>query len=160
VSDSFEAVFRVAGAVFLALALCLALAMGLAACGGDDATDTTVEVSTTEVDVTATTTGETVTSEDSTATSEETGAVDTALLGKWHSEQTGETLEFTSDGKMIITSDTDEGTVEFNYSVEGANVVFGLPGVQMVTVPYSIDGDVLTIVDPDVGGPVTCDRVT
>ena len=151
-SDSFEAVFRVAGAVVLALALCLALVMGLAACGGDDATDTTVEVSTTEVERTDTTA-------EGTVTTQETGAVDTALLGKWHCEQTGQTLEFTSEGKMIITSDAEEGTVEFTYKVEGVNVVYGLPAVEMLTAPYSIHGDVLTIVNPDVGGPVTCDRV-
>ena len=145
-SDLHKAEFRLAGTVVLALALCLALVPGLAACGGDDAGDSTVEVSTTEADVTATTV-------------EETGAVDTALLGKWHSEQTGETLEFTSDGKMVITADTGEGTVEFTYTVEGANVVYGLPGLEMITAPYSIDGDVLTIFNPDVGGPVTCDRV-
>jgi hypothetical protein len=146
VSDSYKAVFRVAGTAVLALALCLALVMGLAACGGDDAADATVEVSTTEADVTATTV-------------EETGAVDAALLGKWHREQTGETLEFMSDGKMVVTSDTGGDTVEFTYTVEGANVVYGIPGVEMIIAPYSIDGDVLTIVNPDVGGPVTCDRV-
>ena len=145
-SDSYKAAFRVAGPVVLALAVCLALVTGLAACGGDDTADVTVGVSTTEADVTATTV-------------EETGAVDTALLGKWHSEQTGETLEFTSDGKMVITSDTGGDTVEFTYTVEGANVVYGIPGLEMITAPYSIDGDVLTIVNPDVGGPVTCDRV-
>ena len=145
-SDAYKAVFRVAGTVVLALALCLALVMGLAACGGDDAADAAVQVSTTEADVTATTV-------------EEAGAVDTALLGKWHSEQTSETLEFTSAGKMVITSDTGGNTVEFTYTVEGANVVYGLPGLEMITAPYSIDGDVLTIVNPDVGGPVTCNRV-
>ena len=145
-SDSHRVVFRIVRTVVLALALCLALVMGLAACGGDDAAEATVEVSTTEADVTATTV-------------EEAGAVDAALLGKWHSDQTGETLEFTSDGKMVITSDTEEGTVEFTYTVEGANVVYGIPGLEMITAPYSIDGDVLTIVNPDVGGPVTCDRV-
>jgi hypothetical protein len=146
VSDPYRAVLRVGGTAVLVLGLCLALAMGLTACGGEDATDATVGVSTTEADVTATTV-------------EETGAIDTALLGKWHSKQTGETLEFTSAGKMVITSDTEEGTVEFTYTVEGANVVYGLPGLEMITAPYSIDGDVLTIVNPDVGGPVTCDRV-
>jgi hypothetical protein len=146
VSDSYRAVFRVAGTVVLASALCLVLVMGLAACGGDDAAEATVEVSTTEADVTATAV-------------EETGAVDTALLGQWYCEQTDETLEFTSDGKMMITGDAAEGTVEFTYTVEGANVVYGLPGVEMITAPYSINGDVLTIVNPDVGGPVTCDRV-
>ncbi len=145
-SDSCKAVFRAAGTVVLALALCLALLMGLTACGGDDAADVAVEVSTTEADVTA-------------ATVEETGAVDTALLGKWHCEQTGETLEFTSDGKMVVTSDTGGDTVEFTYTVEGTDVVYGIAGLEMITAPYTIDGDVLTIVNPDVGGPVTCDRV-
>jgi len=137
VSDSYKAVFRVTGTIVLALALCLAVAMGLAACGGDDAADATVEVSTTAVDVTAT-------------TLERLGpSILLCLASGLRTDRRD--LEFTSDGKMVITSDTGEDTVEFTYTVEGTDVVYGIQGRNDHR-PYSIDGDVLTIVNPDVAG--------
>jgi hypothetical protein len=150
VSDS-KAAFKIVGSVVLALALCFAMVTGLAACGSNT-TATTGGVTTTAVQSTDTTVGDT-------ATSEAAGAVDAALVGKWHCAQTSQTLEFTSGGKMIITPDGSAAlATEFPYKVEGANVVYGPVGLEL-TSPYSIAGDVLTIVNPDVGGPVTCDRV-
>jgi hypothetical protein len=139
-------------AVMAIAALMVGLLLSVAGCG-EQQTATTNAASTTEVASTDTTI-------ENTTTSAAAGAVDAALIGKWHSAQTSETLEFTSDGKMIITSDDKSlGANEFTYRVEGANVVYGLAGAAMFTSPYSIDGDVLTIVNPDVGGPVTCNRV-
>jgi uncharacterized protein (TIGR03066 family) len=82
-----------------------------------------------------------------------------SLVGKWHSAGTGETLEFTSGGKMLVTSDTQEGSVELTYKVDGNKVAVSLAGVEMVTAAYSIDGDTLTMDDPDTGKPETYDRV-
>jgi hypothetical protein len=131
----------------------LVMALMLSATGcGDSATGTTNAAPTTEVAGTDTTA-------ETTATSAVAGAVDPALVGKWHSAQTSQTLEFTSDGRMIVTpDDASQKTNEFTYKVQGANVVYGVTGFQL-TAPYSIAGDVLTIVNADVGGPVTCDRV-
>ncbi len=143
---------RVAGTVLLTAALCLVAVLGLVACGGDNTTGTTSEVTSTAAQGADTTAGETV-------TSEAVAAIDEALVGKWHSTQTGETLEFTADGKMIVTAaDGATAPIEFTYKVQGANVIYGPAGFEQ-TSPYSIDGDVLTMVNPDVGGPVTLDRV-
>jgi hypothetical protein len=80
------------------------------------------------------------------------------LVGKWHSQHTGEKLEFTAGGKMIVTADDQEGSLEFAYRVDGANITVSLDGTEMGTMPWSIDGDVLTMSDPDAGEPVTYDR--
>jgi uncharacterized protein YkuJ len=81
------------------------------------------------------------------------------LVGKWHSQETGETLEFTAEGKIIVTADYQEGSLELTYTADGANVTFSVDGTELATVPWSIDGDVLTTADPDAGESVTYDRV-
>jgi hypothetical protein len=151
VSDSLKAAFKIAGSVVLALALCLGLVVGLAACGGDDATDGTGDATTTLVEDVAAVTAE----------SRALGtavAIDDALIGSWHSEETGETLQFTVDGALIITSDTEPGTTEYGYGVVEGTVVISFDGAEGGTAGYSIDGDILTMDDP-VGQPVTYDRV-
>jgi hypothetical protein len=151
VSDSCRAIFRVVGTAVLALALGLALMMGLAACGGGDSTPTTVEVTPTEVESTDTTAGETT-------TPEETGAIDPALVGKWYSAAQTETDEFTADGKMIVTDDAGVQNFESAYRAEGGSLFFTMNGSD-VTVVYSIEGNVLTLGDPASGEAMKYERV-
>jgi hypothetical protein len=149
VSDSYKAVYRVAGSVVLALALCLTLVMALAACGGDDAADTTVGVTTTEAESTD-------------GTVEEGVTMDPALVGKWHSVggEQGGTLEFTSDGRMTATSDDPaEAVMEFTCVAEGGSIMLSVAGEEVPAVTYSIEGDVLTIVDPEAEAPDIYQRV-
>ena len=150
-SDSSRAILRVAGTVVLALTLCLALVMGLTACGGSDATDTTVEVSPADVESTDTTV-------DDTATSVEAGAIDPALVGKWYSAAQTETDEFTADGMMIVTDDAGVQSFESAYRAEGGSIFFTLNGSDVTTV-YSVDGNVLTLGDPASGEAMTYERV-
>jgi hypothetical protein len=160
VFDSLKGSFKVAGAVVLALVLCLAMATAIVACGGDDATATTVEVTTTVSEDTATTAA------DGTATSEAAAAIDEALVGKWAitAEETGTgsggTIEFTADGKMIMVSDDPaEGTIELTYTADGANILASVGGVEQASAAYVIEGETLTITDSESGVPEHYTRV-
>ncbi len=80
------------------------------------------------------------------------------LVGKWENTDIGEKLEFTSDGAFIVDSET-EGHLEFTYKIDGDNLVLGMEGLEATTpTPFSVDGDTLTVTDPD-KGPTTYDRV-
>jgi hypothetical protein len=160
VFDSFKASFKVAGAVVLALVLCLAMATAIVACGGGDATETTVEVATTVAEATATTAAE------GTATSEVTAAIDEALVGKWSitaaetGTGTGGTLEFTADGKMTATSDDPaQGVLEFTYTADGANLIVSMAGAEQSGSTYVIEGNILTITDSASGEAESYTRV-
>lgn len=152
-SDSLKAVRKVAGVVVLTLVLCFALAAGLAACGGDDSETATTAVAgaTTEAGTAATTAG-------SAATSDATGAVDDSLVGKWTSAALAETIEFTADGDMIVSSE-GEDDIAFTYTVDEGVITLGMEGTADTTsFSYTVDGDVLTIEDPEMG-PISYDRV-
>jgi hypothetical protein len=157
VSDSVRPVLRVAGTTFLTLALGCALVLGLAACGGG-ATDTTAGVALTEVDGTPVTADGAPVTAEGTATSEAVGPIDQALVGKWYLESTAETLEFTADGRMVVTSDVEEGTVEYTYTADGQTAVI-IDGMDRFTRTYSIDGKALTMTDSEAGESVTYARV-
>ncbi len=66
--------------------------------GSDETVDTTAEVMTTAAEVT-----------DTTAPAEPVATIDEALLGKWFSEATGETLEFTGDALSLF--DPEQGAM-------------------------------------------------
>jgi hypothetical protein len=87
------------------------------------------------------------------------GCGKSSLVGKWYSSGTGEELEFTSDGKMIVTSDAQDMIYELDYKVEGSDVVVSVDGQDVATSAYTLDGDVMTLVDPDTGQPETYARV-
>jgi hypothetical protein len=150
VSKSVKGIGKAAGIAIVAM-LCFALLLGVVACGGEKTTETTVEVTTTAVEQTETTVAETMTSTVS-------GSIDEALLGKWFSEETGETLEFTAEGKMLVTSEAQEGVVEFVYSADGTTATVS-DGANEFPTAYSVEGDTLTMTDPEVGAPVTYQRV-
>jgi hypothetical protein len=152
VSKSSRGTAKVAGIVAISAFLCFVLLLGVVACGGEKTTETTVEVTTTAVEQTETTVAET-------ATSTVAGRIDQALVGKWFSKETGETIEFTTDGKMLVTSDAQEGVVELTYSADGTTVTVN-DGANEFPAAYSIAGDTLTMTDPEVGSPVTYQRVT
>jgi hypothetical protein len=149
---SFKAAVKSGGTIALATVIWLTLAVGLVACGGDETTETTVGVNTTAAEQTATTVADTV-------MPEAVVAVDAALVGKWASAQTGETLEFTADGKMFITAEGEPGVVEMVYVTDGTTVTVS-DGTDEFPAAYSIEGDTLTMSDPGVAFPVAYRRVS
>jgi hypothetical protein len=136
-SYSRRVALKVAGLVVLALALVFGLVMGLAACGDKDSeTETTVSVVTTEAGGSVTT---------------DAPGTDSKLIGKWRSDVMGETIEFTADGQMIVTPDGEDNMI-FSYSAEAGNITLTLEATEgSGTLPYSIEGDTLTIEDPEAG---------
>ena len=68
-----------------------------------------------------------------------------SLVGKWVSEADGETIEFTADGALSITSGADEG-LQFSYKVDGDVIRLSAEGFDRTQdVAYSLDGDTLTL---------------
>ncbi len=143
-SDSLRVVVKVAGLAVLIFTLSLGLAMGLAGCGADDgSTGTTGIVVTTQGNGSATT---------APASSEG------ALVGKWQSQTLGETIEFTTDGKMIVSKE-GETDIIFSYAAEGGMLTLTLEATAgEASVAYTIEGDTLTIEDPEMG-PTPYSRV-
>jgi hypothetical protein len=73
------------------------------------------------------------------------------LVGTWTNDELGETVEFTDDGTMLVESES-EGNLEFTYKTEGGKIILGMEGIDETTsVPYLVEGDVLSIADPDRG---------
>lgn len=143
---------------YLALVLMLGVAAAVLAACGDSATPG-------ETTETGGLLGEPMTSivtdgsdSGATETSAATDGVDAGLVGKWYSAQTGETFEFTSDGRLIVT-DGDGGITELTYTADGSNISYLLEGAVVYTGTYAIDGDVLSQVDPGIAGTVYFDRV-
>jgi hypothetical protein len=145
VSDSFKNALKATVLSVLALVLCLALVMGVVACGGDDSgTATTSENGTATGDGagTATTDG---------TTGPSGGSGSSFLVGKWTSVTLAETWEFAADGTMTITTEGDD-PIAFTYSTEGDTLVLVVDGsVEEFSMGYSIAGDVLTIEDAELG---------
>jgi ABC-type glycerol-3-phosphate transport system substrate-binding protein len=145
VSDSIKAAFKV-GTIVLTIVLGLVLVLGLGACGGDDAVAPADESTTAVTEVTPTTAGETGT------------LVDEALVGTWEGEG-GESIEFTADGRMLDNGQQPEPGMEATYTADGSTIVIMVAGIEFASSAYSIDGDVLTMADPETGEPDTLQRV-
>ena len=58
-----------------------------------------------------------------------------------------ETVEFTADGKMTVTGDAEDVT-ELTYIAEDGKLTVTVMG-QSATTPYTLDGDTLTVTDPE-----------
>ena len=79
-----------------------------------------------------------------------------SLVGKWYDAENDATIEFTSDGKVI----SDEfGGMEPDYKAEGGNITITVAGLDVAVMEYTLDGDTLTINDPETGEPATLTRV-
>jgi hypothetical protein len=115
-------------------------------------------VAVTQADGTPVTADGTAATAEGAPASEAAGTIDQALVGKWYLEATAETLEFTADGRMVVTSDVEEGTVEYTYTADGSTAVI-IDGMDRFTRTYSIDGKALTMTDSAVDEPVTYKRV-
>jgi hypothetical protein len=145
VSDPFRVLLRVAGSTVLALVLCFGLILGLTGCGDDkDDTGGITTVSTAAGD------GSPVTSDSGMGSQSE--GIDAGLLGKWYCESLGETLEFTADAEMIWTMKGEDPSTVLTYSVEDSTIVVSILATEGTgDLPYSIEGGVLTIEDPELG---------
>jgi hypothetical protein len=80
------------------------------------------------------------------------------LVGKWASSDTSETIEFTSDGKVLGGGAEMEG-LDVTYTTKGDQLTISVLGMDVATVTYSVKGDTLTMDDPDTGEPGTFNRV-
>lgn len=142
-----KSTYKVVGVVVVALTM-FALVLGLAACGGNETTETSTEVTATEAEGTVTTAEVT----------QPAATIDEALVGTWRSDAEGETIQFTAEGKLTVNA--DDGTVmEMNYSVQEGGLVLSVDGNVSEPVVYSVEGDVLTMTDPETGEPVPYQRV-
>ena len=95
-----------------------------------------------------TTVGATTTSEEVTTTTLPEG-IDPELVGTWHSDYMEESLTYGADGTLLVTWDDayGSGSETFSYVVEDGTTIDGAGN----RVPYSIDGDTLTIEDSEEG---------
>ena len=119
----------------LVLALSFALALGLSGCGGGS-TATTASI-TTVAGMTTTTAG--------------LSADAAALVGKWYSTRVKETLEFTSDGKLIWTKANGQSET-FPFSVESGVIKFTQPNApEANSLPFTLTGNSLVTMDPKYG---------
>ena len=79
-----------------------------------------------------------------------------SIVGKWYLAEEDVTIEFTSDGTVI----SDEfGGAQPDYTLEGGKIILKVAGMEVATMGYTLDGDTLTIDDPDTGEPGTFVRV-
>jgi len=85
-------------------------------------------------------------------------SVDPALVGTWYSAEVGETLEFKGDGLVISSYDSEEGVLELVYSADGSLLTIS-DGTDTFEAQYSIESDVLTMIDPETGDPAVYQRV-
>ena len=147
-SDSLRVMLRVAASTVLALALCLGLVLGVTGCGDDE--DDAGVTTTTSADA-----GDGTSATDSSGVDSQTGA---ALIGEWYCEELDETLEFTADGEMIWTRDGEEPSTVISYAIENGEIAVSIEATEGAGyLPYSIEGGVLTIEDPELG-PITYTR--
>jgi hypothetical protein len=79
------------------------------------------------------------------------------LVGKWHSDAQAETVEFTSDGKMTVTSDAGDVT-SMTYVAADGKLTLTLAD-QNFEVSYVLTGDTLTVTDTETQEPVAYQRV-
>ena len=73
------------------------------------------------------------------------------IVGKWHSVKYADTMEFTADNKYTMTPDagnTDDPAVGTGfYRAIGWNLAITVSGGESVTIPFTIEGDTLTLQD-------------
>ncbi len=81
-----------------------------------------------------------------------------SIVGKWHSASEAETIQFTDDGKMIVTSDSGDAPDEYTYKVDGSKLTVSFMG-QSATTDFTLAGGKLTVTNLDTGEPVTYDQV-
>jgi hypothetical protein len=136
VSYSIKAVLRTTAFAALVVVLALGGLLGVVGCGGDSTPPTARTVTTVEG------TGPTTT-----GFSADAGA----LVGKWYCERLKETIEFTSDGKMIWTK-SGKDPVTFTFTVQAAMIVFQQPNApDDNSLAYTLSGDTLTVMDTKYG---------
>ena len=80
------------------------------------------------------------------------------IVGKWTDSSDNSTVEFTSDGKMLVSGPDGAGSVELGDKLAGDKITLTLAGQEMGTVPYKLDGDSLTVDDPQGGAPLSLTR--
>ena len=144
-SDLLRSALKAAVTAVLALVLCFALVVGVVGCGGEDSV-----TATTAANGTATTDGAGTATTGGTAGSSE-GTGDSSLVGKWTSATLEETWQFAADGTMTITREGAD-PIPFTYRTEGDTLVLTVDGsTEEFSMGHSIDGDVLTVDDPELG---------
>jgi hypothetical protein len=87
-----------------------------------------------------------------------TGESGNSILGKWHNNMTGETLEFFPDGTVTGTAGDAMG-VAVTYALSGDQITISALGTILVTQTFSISGGTLTIIDNETGISGTLQRV-
>jgi hypothetical protein len=87
-----------------------------------------------------------------------TGGSGNSILGKWHNNVTGETLEFFPDGTATGTAGDSMG-VAVTYAINMDQITVSALGTILVTQTFSIDGNTLTIIDNETGVSGTLQRV-
>lgn len=152
---------KAVGYVAMTLVLCGVLGVAVGACGGGDvSSETSASL--------ATTLGEVATSEMVDTTVDVTAGgpasldtrVDSALLGTWYCEQLRETISFGPTGTMTsVIGDPAETEFTFPYRVEGTTIYLIENGLVVPVFDYSVDDDVLTLVDVDSGAADEYQRV-
>ncbi len=80
------------------------------------------------------------------------------LVGKWYSASEAETVEFAADGKMTVTPDTAGDAITLDYVAADGKLTISAAG-QSAEASYTLDGDTLTVTDPDTQEPVIYERV-
>jgi hypothetical protein len=79
-----------------------------------------------------------------------TGESGNSILGKWHNNMTGETLEFFPDGTVTGTAGDTMG-LAVTYALNGDQITISALGTILITQTFSIDGNTLTITDNETG---------
>ena len=87
-----------------------------------------------------------------------TGETGGSILGKWHNNVTGETLEFFPNGTVTGTAGDRMG-VGVTYAISGDQITISALGTILVTQTFSISGGELTIIDNETGVSGTLQRV-
>jgi hypothetical protein len=87
-----------------------------------------------------------------------TGETGDSILGKWHNNVTGETLEFFPNGTVTGTAGDAMG-VAVTYAINGDQITISALGTILVTQTFSISGGMLTIIDNETGISGTLQRV-
>jgi hypothetical protein len=151
---------KTAFALTLVLLGCCLLAVG---CGSADSTTTTLlGGGSTPGDTigagTATTLGSTATTL-AVGGTPITGESGNTILGKWHNNVTGETLEFFPNGVVTGSRFADMKGVEVTYAINVDQITISALGTILVTQTFSIDGNTLTIIDNATGVSGTLQRV-
>jgi hypothetical protein len=71
-----------------------------------------------------------------------------SLVGTWSSAEQGETLEFRSDGTVVLTME-DGQVATLTYEAKGTGLILGVEGGGTRTLGYAIKDGVLTLTYPE-----------